>query len=1202
MLFLSGLITVNVRGSEDSTRYNPITMADVYVNVTNANGSPAQNVDVYLHFYTYYYTSSVKGKTDTAGKVFLKATPYQIGPCYVTVANLDKSYFVRERLYVEPGRANYKDIVLRPGLPYSYVITGLVINKSSGEPVQKTNVWLDGYDERGREVCLINETAKDGSYLFRVPYSDTPYNVITYFPLKNGMAFSFNVYLNRTIFTYVENIYVRPNPQFRQLSLRFINRTTGEPLAGSSVYASGRATYDDHKSAPFLGSNPTDKNGWINFTSGLGWGEYQVYLQASEYANSIERMFFAQFGLVMNDTDTEVTTYIPIPSKYRNVTFNVTDGETGEPIPDATLSAQTSIKNKPGCDILMVTKSWTNDSGEGTINILPDSDQLVSVSFRDRQPIYIELPGGPVDDNPFYRVSQVLYPEYEYPTGNVSVLVVDERTGLRIPYALVYLSSDDPNSWFYDNMQCDEKGYANMTLPVGNFTIMVDSYLGSGSMEVRIVKDQLTAVTLYLTERRSYPEVQKYEYVLRLVDDLGNVIPDISLRLNSEGGSYEVNADHQGTVRVTALPGIYRVTVPGISSKTKTRPHFAIPTAGSVELPISGGATQAIVLYPTDPLYEITGYVKDLISGAPMQNVQVEAYSYRTLGQGGTNDNPFLTTHEVDLYSQTSFSTTAGYYRNWGRDTVDLRVRSNGYFPEYARIDLSSRSLVQDFYLEPLLPYTTFVNGTLVDHLDNSVAGALYLYDMDRDGYQAMSTNIENDGNFSIPIYPGRFRVVYFNASIREEIELQVPQGGVHNLHLVLTPESTIKGTVTDRTGARLSGINITLMSGDVLKDFDLTNETGHFEFEAAPGDYRLIIGRTDLYDAFDSGTIHASGFNEIISDITLEYRSHGDITGVVSGNLPGKEGPVSGAMVELKDEGNATIAETTTLSDGSYSFVEVEYGRQLYLYVDPPENLTLDRPTYRSGYAPLLFGPFNISSPSNSIDLTLPIAEIVPLGYYNITSYSPTRTEVFLNEPIEITFSASMDISHIQRLLSITPKVRGLEYLWSDGNRTLTVEHNDFDANTPYTVIISKDLLSKEGFRCFSGKDLEWNFTTGSSTIPWGLDEASVIVDDDRTVNVQAKGSRDVKVFIVIASVGSFELGEGPAGTYKATIRGTLFNWSMTYYYHFSDMRNGTDFAPALSGNFTLQRSRCPLSYQWRRSISTMTATGMSVPRVHQG
>ena len=566
-------------------------------------------------------------------------------------------------------------------------------------------------------------------------------------------------------------------------------------------------------------------------------------------------------------------------------------------------------------------------------------------------------------------------------------------------------------------------------------------------------------------------------------------------------------------------------------------------------------------MYRAHPFTDLTGTVKELGSGDPISQAKIDYSTGLDL-----DSEPGL---EV-LYIKSYFtSTTEGRYRAWGKDGMDYTCTRPGYFPKSGTVDLYSRGPTMDIYLEPLLEKTTFVNGTLVDYTNVTSSGYVEIYDLDRDLYEVGGYMPSEDGLFSIPVYPGRFEVRYGNDTIHEIVEITVGEDGLEDLLLVMTPETVIEGIVMDWNGDPLEGIDVDLISGDDVVDTATTDGEGHYTFEVPPGTYHLIVAGSELYEEYMSEDIVATGYNAFTIDITLMNRTTGTVSGIVIGDLTLGQGPIQGATVTLIIGINDTVSSTTTGDDGLFSFSDVEYASGYHLHVEPPANMTYDEEERIPGYLPTIHGPFDLMTMDLFIEVELEYREVEYPGYYNITAYSPSGSDVFLNEPIWMRFTHAMNSSTLMDNVIIYPELVSPVVSWSEGDTRVVIDHAGFAPNTTYTVRVLPGLLSEEGYSLFTRPYFVWNFTTGTEEITWQLINKDISVHDNKTVQVTVTGLQGLEVHFIIDGIDSFQLTEGPLGTYRGFVQGSLLEWDTEYDYHFSDADGGPDRAPPLAGSF---------------------------------
>lgn len=95
-----------------------------------------------------------------------------------------------------------------------------------------------------------------------------------------------------------------------------------------------------------------------------------------------------------------------------------------------------------------------------------------------------------------------------------------------------------------------------------------------------------------------------------------------------------------------------------------------------------------------------------------------------------------------------------------------------------------------------------------------------------------------------------------------------------------------------------------------------------------------------------------------------------------------------------------------------------------------------------------------------------------------NSTSPSFGQEYVSLNRAIEVFFSESMDKGSVEGAFSIDPNISRI-FTWGGDKKTLIfTPDNIFDAQTTYTVTISKEAKDSAGNT--RGSDYVWSFTTG--------------------------------------------------------------------------------------------------------------------------
>jgi hypothetical protein len=561
-----------------------------------------------------------------------------------------------------------------------------------------------------------------------------------------------------------------------------------------------------------------------------------------------------------------------------------------------------------------------------------------------------------------------------------------------------------------------------------------------------------------------------------------------------------------------------------------------------------------VTIYQARPLYSVKGLVKDSNNGSAIPTIEVSANS---------SHYP-----SIPLFFETSGSDGNGFYRLWGRETVSIEVDDGRYYPYKRTMELSQDD-VADIILERMPERSCYVNGSLVDTEGTPLSGSVLIVDPAHNGYGIGRENVNETGTFSIRTYPGSLKAVFGNASIWDNMNIDVPSDGISGLILVLAQTTFINGTVTDPIGDPVEGIELMLSGGSGTAVFDnvttTTNASGGFSFEVGRGEYRIDFAGSGEYGPVNVTGIECDGWTPQTVDIVLENLTEG----YVYGRVIGSGGPYDGigipsAMVFIWPSQDLYSFENLTADeDGLFSFVApFEIGTAYILGANPPTLLS-GKEGVRSGYLWNDTGNMTLDRYRTEFNIEIPYHLVPDMVWANVTEYGPVGTGVLLNEPIRINFTHIMkfDINDV----TIEPSVvlSGLELIGTG----VVIKHANFQPDTIYTFTFPGNVYSTEGHPLWNHTGITWSFTTGSTY--WELYSANVYSVDALELHVEARGQRNLTVFIVIEGVGSFQLEEGEPGGYSTLVNESYFGWNRYYNYHFSDRAGGEDLSPLLSGGF---------------------------------
>ncbi len=197
-------------------------------------------------------------------------------------------------------------------------------------------------------------------------------------------------------------------------------------------------------------------------------------------------------------------------------------------------------------------------------------------------------------------------------------------------------------------------------------------------------------------------------------------------------------------------------------------------------------------------------------------------------------------------------------------------------------------------------------------------------------------------------------------------------------------------------------------------------------------------------------------------------------------------EGPRSGlienALATLLDDEDNEIDTKLTNPDGEANFRVSILPLRGYFIVEPPEILAgVDG--VRSGYLTNSSNFFEITVEDPDwgyLDIYLPYYEYRPPPVdLEILIFGPQGDDVPLISSIVISFNLPMDGESVRDSILFDPPLKNPEFVWSNGNMTLTIKHDGLIANTEYLITLTTGARSLDG-TTFTPTALKgWSFTT---------------------------------------------------------------------------------------------------------------------------
>ncbi|MBN1540417.1 MAG: Ig-like domain-containing protein, partial [Candidatus Thermoplasmatota archaeon] len=970
-------------------------------------------------------------------------------------------------------------------------------------------------------------------------------------------------------------VYTPPNV----LNVKGFNSTTGEEMELYSVSIHGLNSLADHTNVNDYSYTPDSVTGYHQLE--VGKGEYSI--RASTSLDPILNVSFEIYNFaVVNDTDVFHHIQFPIPGEWRKVNVHL-EGESG-PLYYAYADYYLNLDG-----LMLRGETHTDPSGDAVMFIPAWTDIELDIWDYTYDRKYVTIEAGPpastVDVDETLEYVGIFTP----PTGQLSLLVTDEVTGLPLPATRVsantYLSEE--GYWINIYGVTSEDGYLNKSVDAGFYPEMsLRSTLGTGTIKnVTILETGTNSYEGTIT-RRDFPPVP-VEVYFNLVDTGGDPVPNHPVTLSGTGttsGNHEPISDANGKVGLWIVPGTYRVQVGaeydcirGLRSSWTSR-EFEISVT-------SGGALQDIVLYPTKPLRSIEGFIRDADTGEVIPQEQVYGSSYHEPVDEPTRQVPYVMDYFEQImdpdedrvyffWNQYSGSRDDGFYRVWGEGKTVLYVDRDGYYYYREEVDHGTRGDVShDILLEPIPEYTTYVNGTLVDQDGGPLSGFVALLDVAHDHFILDEMMINDTGEFSLKCHPGDLRSLFGNESLWDFVDITVPPEGIEGLELVLAPTTFINGTVSDWKGDPISGVNVTLDRLEterfVPDQWMITGGDGNFSFPVGKGTYSLVIEGTDEYLEYIKDGIETLGWYPIFIEAVLMNRTSGTVFGKVTGSGGPLDEGIPGSKVTLFHPDIEPEPNATTDENGEYMIEDVPYAENWTVKVLPPEDQA-GIPDVRSGYLENSTMNVSVSFFMMELNIILPYIEVQNEDLVTVTEWWPAGEDVAINEMIWIEFSEEMDPTSVEAAVQFSPGIVITAMEWNGEGTRMMIHHDDLLTETNYTVTVPGNVLSSMGMPMENPEGFSWTFRTGTETLEWYLDSAEVRVKTDRTVEVEVTGGEGQTIFIVIDGIDSFDLVEETPGAYTTTVSGEILEWDTTYAYHFSNTDGGEDRWPVYAGNFT--------------------------------
>ncbi|RLF69646.1 MAG: hypothetical protein DRN57_00055 [Thermoplasmata archaeon] len=1172
MLSLLMVVPINViLGNTNGTRfhveeYHP---GMIHLNLTESNGTPASGYSV--RFYPDYY--SMSGMTNSTGKMNMEIPFSRLGYGKLKILDPGGNNRYLDWISVFPDEHIFLDIRLEPLPSHDRTISGTVRDCKTGDPINGATVSLHLRDIFSNTHNTVNTTGSDGKFLFTVPYSGDNLCSLT---THGGGAYNFHsisFYMEEGKNEYSMNIFLMEmrgiNPTSR---VRFLYPSNSTPVKNGELDIDYH--FDDfaHRLQRKNNIHP-DSDGWFELDSSRGEANLRLSIVLPEYPGIST---YLSLYIINNGSSMDREIQLAYPEA---VLYNFTVRNSSAPLTTASVELNSMFISPDGR--WGFSGRFDVDS-EGKVTCpLPlghsTSIRIYASSHEEKSMEIIASKNGNHEVNVVLR--EVETDSMQVPMGHVRIEAYDRVSGIPLQYADLYGNYYENGHYISFDDNLNETGVYEGDMPAGDydyFSIRC-SFAAGEYRDISIINGTNDPLIFYLDREESPDVLVPVDVNVTLVDTSGSPVPFQNIRIEyqaaSGGFSMLFVSDENGKIAFRANPGTTAIfSIDDYFYDSVLNPYAMMQVERTI--PGNGGSLGDIVVVLRGVPKPVTGFVKDATTGRILNHAEIHTVSYSPYSgdtrmiMGPVVEHP----KGVSLFSYDTGSDASGFYRTWGMDHTIFHTYRDGYYPLEETVDLTTRAdTTNDIFLEPMVDINYWINGTVVDQDGDPVFAYFNIKDMDHPLYNAGNYQTDpDDGSFSIDLYPGNYSITIINETISSNYEVTV-NGNMEDVIFVLAPRTTLSGTVKDSGESPVASLNVTLqkLEDDEMVDVNstITDDDGNFSFTIDRGTYRILIQRTELYDAYEGAYLSTDGWAPITTVIILPDRSQADISGrVIPSGGPITSG-IPNANVSLLS-GNTPVMWTLSDIDGRFMFNDVDHGTYT-LRTEPPQGV-LYIEDQRSGYRANISDDLIVSGYLVEVNPVLEYVELETGGYINITYASPTGSNVFLDAPIIVEFSHPMNISSVENAVIIEPEVGNLTMEWDISQSLLTVMHDAFMPDTNYSITILPIVNSIEGFFLWPGTNNQWTFVTGNETDPWMIFSANVSMDEGKNVSIIVEAPTNLSIYFMLENYAYLPLVEGPLGLYRGNISGDELEWNTTYAYFFTDTDGGHDRALEFSGTLT--------------------------------
>lgn len=458
------------------------------------------------------------------------------------------------------------------------------------------------------------------------------------------------------------------------------------------------------------------------------------------------------------------------------------------------------------------------------------------------------------------------------------------------------------------------------------------------------------------------------------------------------------------------------------------------------------------------------------------------------------------------------------------------------------------------------------IKGRVTDVSDNSIQGIIVNVFDAATGKLLNSSVTDKEGNYSIPVAPGRYNVsveiagTNFKPGLRENVVVKSGSASpVVDFEMFIA--DSIKGSVTDNRGDPRPNMFVKVINAktEEFVNFNVSDSGGKYSIPVLPGSYKVIIDTTgtDVLPISKDVTITDS---DVVVDFTLAF------AGLIRGNvIDSSNNPISGLTVNAFDfDSGIWVAFDKSDKNGDYAIPV------------PPGSYKVGADTLDTTFAPLIFDntdwdrakAVNVSEGKDALDIDFILSVDTSIVGKITDGINPLK-EIFV-DVFDFDTGTWINSGKTNELGTYTVSLQGGVYrvgtfAAEQGFADEFFDNADFDL-AKRVKVLPGETKSGIDFALTSGGSISGLVSSGSTPIA-GIEINALEFETNRWINKNISNSN-----------GGYKISGLPAGKYRI--------WA----FDTDETRSSGRFVSGFFGN----------TRSWNQASFVITANGQDVPNIN--